>query len=363
VEVVPEDTTPLPLLFLLASRMEGWLAANRAPLIVICLALATSMLNDALRFPVGRAAAVISAAPLAASAPIPPNLRGWGAIGVLVLLLGGGAAALGATVAWFTVPAARAWLRPKLMRLSSRPLPALRLADLIAVFMVYLSALRVLALNLLVGIELESGAHIAWTMLVNGTALCLALGFGISLARHRARGFYGSYGLWPFWRLAAGNQPRSIGHDIALGLLAYPLMLWLVDLASMVNQVFMRSMGNEPDQHILVRELTKPQPAWVLAVFFVMATFGAAFFEELLFRGILYNTLRRYLGAATSACSAALIFAAFHGIWSQVLGLFVLAMVLTWLYDHTGRLVASMTLHIVNNFVALMLALYAQQPG
>jgi len=360
---VPEETGPEPLLFLLASRVAGWPAVNRAPLIVIGLAIAISMLNDLLRHQVARAAATHVDGPMALSTAAPPNLQLWALIGMGILAAGGALASLAAAVCWFVLPEARNWLRPKLKWFASRPWPALRLIDLIAVFMVWLSALRVLYSNLLLGIELESGAITAWSMLVNGAALCLALSVGISLARQRAHGFHGSYGIWPFWRLAGGSQLRSIWQDIALGVIAYPLMMWVMGLALLVNQQFVRTIGREQDEHPLIRQLARPQPVWVLVVFFVMATLGAAFFEELLFRGMLYNTLRRYLGGATSALCAALLFALSHGIWSQVLGLFFLALVLTWLYDYTGRMVANMTLHLVNNLVSLVLALYAQQPG
>ena len=49
-----------------------------------------------------------------------------------------------------------------------------------------------------------------------------------------------------------------------------------------------------------------------------------------------------------------------HRTWTEGPALFFLALVLIWLYERTGRLVASMTLHAVNNGVAL-LALMAYQ--
>jgi membrane protease YdiL (CAAX protease family) len=345
---------------LLTSRFESWLAANRAPLVVACLAMTITLINDLLHYPVEKAAAAHQAVSSQAPEIVQPDLHGWALSVMAVLLFGGAAACLAAALCWFAVPEARAWLQPKLRRAAPRPWPALRILDLIAVFLVCVSTLSVLALNILAKLEPNSGAHMAWNMLVNEAALCLALSVAISLARHRAQGFQGSDGLWPFWRLAEGNRPRGLWQDIALGAAAYPLMLWAMQLSVRLNQELVRSAGGKLDEHQLIQVLGKAQPGWVVAVSLVMGTVGAAFFEELLFRGVLYNVLRRYMGATASACLAALIFAASHGIWSQVLGLFFLGLVLTWLYDHTGRLVASMTLHATNNLVSLILVLYSQ---
>ncbi|MGD0091782.1 MAG: CPBP family intramembrane glutamic endopeptidase, partial [Planctomycetota bacterium] len=285
----------------------------------------------------------------------------WAVILSEKLLWGGVVVSLLAATAWFAIPEARAWLRPRLERTALRTLPAARLCDVAAVFMVYFSAARVLLLDLLPDGELRKGELLAWSMLINGAAMFLALTFGISLARQHVHGFHGSNGVWPFWRLDAANPRRSLWRDIALGILAYPLMLWAMNLAVWVNREFVQSLDLKTELHPLVPELAAPQPGWVLLVFFVMGTVGAAFLEELLFRGILYNALRRYLGATAGACAAALLFAASHPDWSQILGLFLLALVLTWLYDYTGRLAASMTLHALNNLVALILALSAQR--
>jgi membrane protease YdiL (CAAX protease family) len=84
-----------------------------------------------------------------------------------------------------------------------------------------------------------------------------------------------------------------------------------------------------------------------------MAVLSAPFFEELIFRGVLYNVLRRYLGGLAGAIVAAFIFSISHGIGSQILGLWVLGLMMTWLYERTGRLVASMTFHCINNAMAM----------
>jgi len=345
------------------SRVEAWLAANLRPLLVICIALMAAVVNDTLFVLSG--AIHRPAAKTAPEAAVPPladlELNGPLGYALAAIMLGGALACLGAALVWCLLPEARRWLKPKLRWLTVRPLPALRVMDLIAVFVAWLGAMRILSLDLLAGLDLKGGVGIAASLAVNAVAMSVALAVGVFLARRRARGPHGSNGIWPFWTLSAAAPRHSVWHDVALGLLCYPLLLWLINLAWWLNHYILQKMGREQDMHLLIKELLKPQSTAVLAAFFVTAVVSAPFFEELLFRGILYNVLRRYLGAYAGACAAALLFASVHFVWSQTLGLFVLALILTWLYDHTGRLIAGMTLHAVNNLFSLLIALQLQQ--
>jgi len=95
---------------------------------------------------------------------------------------------------------------------------------------------------------------------------------------------------------------------------------------------------------------------------------GAALFEELVFRGFLFNMLRtsfrkgrfqRCLRTAKAADYAAIVvsgavFAGFHLTLTGFPLLFILGMVLAALYRRTGSLIPSMILHGLNNLVALL---------
>ncbi|MCY3020507.1 MAG: type II CAAX endopeptidase family protein [Planctomycetota bacterium] len=350
----------LPAPEALLQRLGRWLAVNRPALLIACAALWLAVLNEF-------AHALLNPTPRRGGLPMPrltdPELHGWALVLMASLVLAGGCAVLGAVAAWFIVPDSRPWLKGIFRPLAVRPLPALRVMDFVAALMVWLCAVRVIGLSLLGVVRMQSGEALALGFILNDTGLLFALVACVYLARRRAAGLHGSNGIWPFWELAPAKPPRSLWRDVAFGLAAYPLSLGAVALATAVNRLFMEVLHWKPDHHMLLDELSKPQQLWVFVVFLVMGTLGAAVFEELFFRGILYNVSRRYLSARVATFSAALIFAAVHMVWSNLLGLVVLALILTWLYDRTGRLVSSMTLHAVNNLVSILLALYSQRPG
>lgn len=346
--------------------IEGWLLRNFAPLVVICAALTVELVVTAILqtqpplFPPADAPLNDPVAAMEQENMLNVAVRSplvW----IRILLVVGGL--LGFFIALVSArfsPDAKLWLYSMVEGYVIRPLPALRMADVIAVVVVLISAPSViLGLLYVVRPPIPSGmgARIALSLCVSAVASSLAILVGIYLARRRAAGSHGSNGFWPFWTQARSAPQRSIWRDIGLGVITYPLTLWLVTVCIIVNNQIVKLLGEEPDQHPIISTLTKDQNPIVLAVIFLSATAGAAFFEEIIFRGMLYNVLRRYMRPLLAACLAAFLFAAVHNVWSQLLGLFMLGMILTWLYDRTGRLVASMTFHALNNFLALLTVL------
>jgi membrane protease YdiL (CAAX protease family) len=76
----------------------------------------------------------------------------------------------------------------------------------------------------------------------------------------------------------------------------------------------------------------------------------APVFEELIFRGILYSTLRAKFGVPASLIGSALIFALAHGYGpTAFLTVFLSGMLWAWIYERTGSVVPGMCAHAINN--------------
>ena len=88
--------------------------------------------------------------------------------------------------------------------------------------------------------------------------------------------------------------------------------------------------------------------------------------EEMLFRGLLFQSLRRRLGLWFAAVTSAAVFCLVHVeiIVSQPLaltGLFVLAIVLAWSFHRTGSLVVPIIAHATFNGISLGMVVVADQ--
>ncbi len=281
-------------------------------------------------------------------------------LAITALLMMNGAVSLGvlaALAAFFGYcvnPEARRWVEKQLGWLALRPLPAIRLIDFIAIYALemWVMPLNLIWLHALFNFD-GRGMGMSAIVLANDMAMAVAIAVAAAIAFRRAGGWHGTRGFWPAWSGEHVRPRRPIWMDIALGVACYPLTLWMSALANFLNAFLVSA----PDQHFMIAEFARHPPPLAAGIFIAAGTFGAAFFEETLYRGVLYNALRRWLGGPAGAILASFIFASMHQLKSNMIGLFVLGMIMTWLYDKTGRLIAGMAFHFTNNFVSLVLTL------
>jgi len=71
--------------------------------------------------------------------------------------------------------------------------------------------------------------------------------------------------------------------------------------------------------------------------------------EELFFRGIVFEWLRRNVNLASAFAASAGLFAAYHMDWGYAPSLAVMGLILTWLYWRTNSLWAAVIAHAVYN--------------
>jgi CAAX protease family protein len=96
-----------------------------------------------------------------------------------------------------------------------------------------------------------------------------------------------------------------------------------------------------------------------VGVTLVSSIIFAPVFEELIFRGLLYGTLRTRLAWPVAAASSALVFALAHGYGAAgFVSVFLSGVLWAWVYERTGSLLPPIAAHVANNAaVALTLTL------
>ena len=90
----------------------------------------------------------------------------------------------------------------------------------------------------------------------------------------------------------------------------------------------------------------------------VLGGFVVPFAEELFFRGVLYQWLRNKAGVWVGIFGSSLVFGLLHGEASVAGATFVMGIVLAWVFERSNSLWPSVTIHIVNNSIKIIL-LYA----
>jgi len=95
--------------------------------------------------------------------------------------------------------------------------------------------------------------------------------------------------------------------------------------------------------------------------FVVFAIVIAPATEEFMFRGLLYPLVKQCGSPRIAFFGVSAIFAGIHMDAASLLPLFVLALMLTWLYEKTDNLLAPIAVHSIFNTVNLVLLYFLPQ--
>jgi membrane protease YdiL (CAAX protease family) len=138
----------------------------------------------------------------------------------------------------------------------------------------------------------------------------------------------------------------------------------------LLGQNLMEHLPHLPHPQQVTAELASGLQGGGLLAFAVLAAVMAPFFEEIIFRGFLFNSLRKVFreGRVFRLCGSshrvadycavalsALMFAVAHMDATAFLQLFLLGALMAEIYRRSGTLVCPMLLHAMNNIVATLL--------
>jgi ABC-2 type transport system permease protein len=147
-----------------------------------------------------------------------------------------------------------------------------------------------------------------------------------------------------YWRARTEGVPRLLGEG------APRALLWGLGggvAAALVGIVYLQVVL-PLDLFSTGRQAVRPADPWLAATLAAMAIVAAPFFEEFIFRGLVFGGLRRSFGPAVSALASAAIFALVHPAIS-VAPVFVMGLAAALVYERTRMLAAPIVLHAVYN--------------
>ncbi len=186
----------------------------------------------------------------------------------------------------------------------------------------------------------------AWPEEINGLAgnlameAGLALGVGAILFRRRLS-----------WQDAFGLRAPLWPRAIAIGLLGCAALLPVTFLLhSLSLHLFTRWGGPAGDQPAIQWLLNNHDPLF-RSLLFVQAVMIAPLCEELFFRGLLLQALRRHYSTPMAIGLSAFFFAAFHFNLPATLPLFAIASGFAVAYLYTRSLAAAIVMHAAYNLI------------
>jgi membrane protease YdiL (CAAX protease family) len=147
-----------------------------------------------------------------------------------------------------------------------------------------------------------------------------------------------------------GREPfKAAGLGVAWGVIAWVVSTLLIGIAAVVLQ----QLGVEPEPQAAERAIELLDPVLVVLAIVVAAPIA----EEVFFRGVVFNAWLREGGRRLAFIGSAVLFAVIHVSLVSLLPIFVLGLMLAWIYDRTGTLVAPIAMHATVNGISVALAL------
>lgn len=174
----------------------------------------------------------------------------------------------------------------------------------------------------------------------------LAASFFVAVAVFVDRSRLGACWDWSAWRF---GRAAVVWSAVSVGLVVF------------ANQVFVAiGSAGRPEADSLVFAWSAWRGLPVESSLAVLATVLAVpILEELLFRGILYGSLRNLMTAWLAVPISSLVFAASHvGVSDDYLGLFVFGMIAAGVYQRSGLLLPCVVAHAALNFSAQFATLF-----
>lgn len=224
----------------------------------------------------------------------------------------------------------------------------------------YLLETFVIYLVIVVGLQVAAGIAVAAGMLVTGAlrpadAVLITAGVyilaGLLSALYLARRLRSAEASWKTVGLSTGN-PLA---DVAWGLGGYAVALPLLAIAVLVSQVLSRYV--QTPSNPIVPLFVASESLLGRLILLGLIVIAAPFFEELFFRGVLYNSFRVRWGVRLGIILSALVFAAVHPLPVGFLPIFVLGYILATLVHERGSLLPAIVTHGLNNTVAFIMLL------
>jgi membrane protease YdiL (CAAX protease family) len=151
------------------------------------------------------------------------------------------------------------------------------------------------------------------------------------------------------WKEAFGfmepRLTRALFLAVVVAIFMLPVALSLAELSAKLLRQF--QMPVEPQQAVRVMQSAGSRVD--LVIHGLAAILLAPFVEELVFRGILYPTIKQHVSRTLALWGTSIFFAVTHSNLMLILPLTVLAIILTFLYETTNNLLAPIVTHSLFN--------------
>jgi len=163
--------------------------------------------------------------------------------------------------------------------------------------------------------------------------------------------------------ISLGLSVKNFFRNVYYGIVAYialiPVLIGIISAIALVISLTKYSPQKQPVVDLFLRETNAP----FLLYTGLFAAVAGPIVEEIFFRGFLYAAIKKYIGVFWAAFISAGGFALLHAHLVGFLPILALGILLAYLYEKTGTLVSSITVHMIHNTGMVLLVFLVKQLG
>lgn len=148
-----------------------------------------------------------------------------------------------------------------------------------------------------------------------------------------------------------GISLRNLLRDIKVGIIGYITALPVLTLILLLALSILKLIKYEPPSMPIFELFYEESRPKLLFVLTILVSFIGPVAEEVFFRGFAYPVLRRRMGIKNAIILISFVFALLHTNLVGFLPIMALGILLAYLYEKTGSLIPSITVHILHNLI------------
>ncbi|MCM8790970.1 MAG: CPBP family intramembrane metalloprotease [Candidatus Omnitrophica bacterium] len=175
--------------------------------------------------------------------------------------------------------------------------------------------------------------------------------------------FYFTVGQYKEKISSLGLSLKNFSRNVFYGLVGYiaiiPVLVGLLVVIAFISNL----LKYVPEKQAVVELFLKEESAPFLVYTSLFAAIAGPVVEELFFRGFMYNAVKKYIGIFGATLISAATFAALHAHAVGFFPILALGMLLAYLYEKTGTLVSSITVHMIHNLSMVGMVFLVKQMG
>ncbi|MDD5439107.1 MAG: CPBP family intramembrane metalloprotease [Candidatus Omnitrophica bacterium] len=152
---------------------------------------------------------------------------------------------------------------------------------------------------------------------------------------------------------AIGLTAKNFFRNVYYGITGYVAIVPLLGLTLVITSIILQMVHMRPPVQPIVDLLMEEKKGAVLVYSAVFAAVCGPIMEEIAFRGFMYNAFKKKWGVLWGIMGTSVLFSLLHAHPVGFVPIMILGILLAYLYEKTGSLVPSMTVHIVHNLASL----------